>query len=638
MPRMTFWRLGGIALLFLAGTIGAWSLLRQMGDSGKEIPDKEIADPGVYRFPGLSGPLNATVVLPEQPAKWAAYSQGTPSRLAVLLTDPDSAWLGLAHGLKSIGIPFLITQNVHEAVRHQVVLVYPTISGKVLMPEALRLLASVPRSGGTLIGVQVRGGGLNEVFGFEAALDSRQRVEVVLDRGDPLLAGFTEASEQRLAIGRRDQLADTIGTVGYTKNAAPLARFDDGTAAITSKAYERGHAYAIGLDLGFLLLKGYNNRGEEMVHEFNNHFDPMLDVWLRLLVEMYRAAEQRAVTLGTVPFGKSLSVLLTHDIDFTQSLKNAVDYAEYERSQGLVGTYFIQTKYVRDYNDDVYFNETGVRQLARLAELGVELGSHTVAHSAVLSKFAMGTGQETYPEYVPFVKDLATTYNGTILGELRVSKYLIEHFSGQTVWSFRPGHLSNPVALPQALAATGYRYSSSATANNSLTHLPYQLTHNRAVIGEVDVFEFPVTIEDEALPKLGDRLPEALEIARQISRYGGLCVVLIHSNILDHKLAFEKGFVEGVRSFAWFGSVGQFGNWWAARDQVGIDVVQMAHRYRVELTVPRTVSGLTLEVPAGWHVESKGSSVTGIMQHGTVVTLPTVQGRETVVFRPSSRS
>ena len=54
------------------------------------------------------------------------------------------------------------------------------------------------------------------------------------------------------------------------------------------------------------------------------------------------------------------------------------------------------------------------------------------------------------------------------------------------------------------------------------------------------VFEFPVTIEDEELPKLGDRLPQALEGARQVSRYGGLCVVLIHLNILNPKLAFEK--------------------------------------------------------------------------------------------------
>lgn len=133
--------------------------------------------------------------------------------------------------------------------------------------------------------------------------------------------------------------------------------------------------------------------------------------------------------------------------------------------------------------------------------------------------------------------------------------------------SFRPGELSNPFGLPQALRATRYLYSSTATANDSLTHLPYQLNYDRLTNSEVEVFEFPVTLEDEELPKMGDRLPQALEVARQVSRYGGLCVILIHPNILDHKLGFEKGFVEGVRPYAWFGSVSQFGQWWGCTQQ-----------------------------------------------------------------------
>ena len=114
--------------------------------------------------------------------------------------------------------------------------------------------------------------------------------------------------------------------------------------------------------------------------------------------------------------------------------------------------------------------------------------------------------------------------------------------------SFRPGELSNPVALPQALQAAGYRYSSSTTANNSLTHLPYQLNYDRLYDAETDVFEFPVTVEDEELPKLGERLSQAVELAHQIGRYGGAFVFLIHPNILDHKLEFEKRFVENLET------------------------------------------------------------------------------------------
>ena len=154
MQRSLSLRLSGCAVGCLTILVGVWALLRPVPVTQVTIPDTEF-----YRFPGVSGPGHVSVVPSAVPAKWTGYSQGTTSRLASLLTDPDSAWLGLAHGLKSIGVPFLITHNVQEAIRHQTILVYPTISGKVLSPEALRALAAFPRSGGTLIGVQVRGGG-----------------------------------------------------------------------------------------------------------------------------------------------------------------------------------------------------------------------------------------------------------------------------------------------------------------------------------------------------------------------------------------------------------------------------------------------------------------------------------------------
>ncbi len=631
MERATVIRLVGAALVLLSLVAGSWILFWSHIDRPIDIPEQDF-----HRFPGVAGPSHVTVVPPRVPASWTTYGQGSKSRMAILLTDPNSSWLGLAHGLKSIGIPFRITRDVREALTHQVVLVYPMISGKVLSPEELQTLADFPKSGGTLIGVQVLGGGMNRVFGFRDTVASRQRYDLRLMANDPLLAELTDPQERRLRIGIREKGLDVMGTYGYTGSSTPLALFDDGTAAMTQAIHGSGRAYAIGLDLGFLLLKGYNNRADELVQTYDNQFDPTLDVWLRLLKSIYRTAQEGAVTVGTVPFGKSLSVMLTHDVDFTRSIKNAVDYAEYEKSQGLVGTYFIQVKYIRDYNDDIFFNDEGVGYLARLAELGMELGSHTIAHSKVFDQFPMGTGREAYPSYAPYVRSRMKAQNASVLGELRVSKFLIDHFSGQEIVSFRPGELSNPFGLPQALLATGFRYSSTATANNSLTHLPYQLTYDRLTESEVDIFEFPVTIEDEELPKMGDRLPQALEVARKISRYGGSVVVLIHPNILDHKLAFEKGFVEGVRPYAWFGSVREFGRWWAARNQVEVDVTRGPTSMQVTMTVPQPVAGLTIEVPEGWTVERAGSLPKGVTQQGRVVTLPELQGAHTFEFRQRS--
>jgi len=581
----------------------------------------------VFVFPDIIGPTEKTVVLPVHPSSPQPYAVGGPGRLVVLLTEERSNWLGVAHGLKSIGVPFVVTRDYHEALKHRVILIYPTMTGTSFSREAIRALGAVPRNGGTLIATQVLGGGLEEVFGYSGAVVASRQQEIRWNRSHALMERMTDPAEWVTALNGKQE--NSIGTYAYVQAKGALGTYPDGSVAVTAKDYDRGHAYAIGLDLGALLLKGYNNRTDGLTTSFDNRFDPTLDVWLRLLKGMYQVGEPNAVTIGTVPFGKSLSVMLTHDVDFTQSMANAVTYAEFERSKGLTGTYFVQAKYVRDYNDDIFFDDQGVRHLTRLAELGMELASHTVAHSASFSSFPLGTGEEQYPGYRPFVKTRMKAYGGTILGELRVSKFLIDRLGGSPAMvSFRPGELSNPFSLPQALVATGFRYSSAATANNSLTHLPYQMTYDRLSDSEVDIFEFPVTIEDEELPLMGERVPQAVTLARQIARYGGSVVVLIHPNILGHKLEFEKQFYEAVKDWAWFGSMREFGDWWSARNALQVETTAEGDRMTVSINAPRRISGGTLEVPAGWMVLPQP----GVKQDGRTIILDVVDGARQLQF------
>ncbi|MCE7979276.1 MAG: hypothetical protein DYH03_19720, partial [Nitrospira sp. NTP1] len=110
MQRSTLVRVSGIALLFVSLVIGIRILVGSSSFQHMEVPEKDF-----HRFPGVSGPAKATVMPDHVPTTWRTYEQGSTSRLAILLTDPDSSWLGLAHGLKSIGVPFRITRDVHEA-------------------------------------------------------------------------------------------------------------------------------------------------------------------------------------------------------------------------------------------------------------------------------------------------------------------------------------------------------------------------------------------------------------------------------------------------------------------------------------------------------------------------------------------
>jgi peptidoglycan/xylan/chitin deacetylase (PgdA/CDA1 family) len=553
-----------------------------------------------HPFPGLAGPGTSTPVLPMAPTPWQRYAAGAASRLAVLLTDTASAWLGLAHGLEAIGIPFLITRDAAEAVRHRVVFVYPEVSGSALSGDALRALVAFAHTGGTLIALDVLGGGLNEVFGFTEALPSRGRFEVRFG-ASPLTEAFTDPRERTVRLGDRARQVEALGTIGYTGVAAPVAAFDDGTAAIARRAFDGGgSAMALGVDVGALALLSHDGRDEFIAQEYANGYEPVLDVFLRLLKAAYLAGDADAVTLGTVPEGRPLAVLLTHDVDYRYSLANALAWAAFERERGVRATYFIQTKYVSDWADNAFFDGVAVGQVRTLDSLGMEIGSHSVAHARTFNTMPTGTGDERYPAYRPRVLAATRTEGATVLGELRVSRFLLERATGGTVASFRPGYLRNPRALPQALIATGLRFSSSFTADNVLTHLPLRFNWNREPGAETDVFDFPVTIEDEGPPPLLERLPAALALAGRLSAYGGTFVVLLHTNVIAPKLDFERALVDSLRGRAWFGTVGTFGRFWAARAAAGVDVAADGTARLVSLTLGEAADGLVVQAPRSW--------------------------------------
>jgi len=594
-----------------------------------------VRSENIFKFDGVSGPDSVSTVAAAQSTRWQAYEKGASSRLSILLTDEDSAWLGLVHGLKTIGVPFRITTNVDEALKHKVVLVYPVISGKVLTTSQLKQIADYVRTGGNLIGINVLGGGLESIFGFKSVKSSRAHHRLELQNNHPVTHDLADEDLRtiRLSTEQLDDMA--FGTHSYeAPKHVPLALYNDGTPAMVYNTFGDSEVYAVGFDIGFYLLKAYNRRMENVAATYANGFESSGDNLLRLLKAIYERHEPRAVTLGTVPYDRSLSVILTHDIDYSRSLENALVYARHERDSDTAATHFIQTKYIRDWNDKVFFDDKNIGYIHSLQALNVELASHSVSHSLLFHDFALGGGNEQYPAYTPFVKNEHTTYNGSILGELRVSKFLIEYFAPKSkVVSFRPGHLSNPLALPQALQATDYRYSSSVTANVSLSHLPFRLNYNRDINSEVGVFEFPITVEDELPPKMGDRLDDAINLAHKIGRYGGIFVVLIHPDILGHKLDFQIGFVKAMKPYAWFGSLRQFGDWWSARDRVSMDVESNGNENRVMLDIPETVNGLVVRVPESWRLLKTAPESVRATQKGGVVLVDGVQGKAEIIFR-----
>lgn len=573
----------------------------------------------IYLFPHLHGPTDPTNIPPAIRSTVDQYRGGQRGSLALYVTDHDAHWLGLAHGLRSIGIPFSATTSLDEALTHPFVILYP---GSGLTEQLWEDLHPYISNGGTVFLIGRDDDQSGRLLGYEQAHEE-SATTLKLTEGTFLPAWTRTAGPIPIHLPNPNDGPLPLAFENLLE--PPLATYDSGAPAIIQRHLGAGTIYTCGVDLGYLLLRSYNGRYEELSSSYNNQYRPHLDVLLTFLSRLYQAHVPDAVLLSPAPFNRALSVVVTHDIDFTQSVHHAVTYAEYERSIGLQGTYFIQTKYVRDYNDDIFFSDAARPALSRLRELDMEIASHTVAHTYTFKHFELGTGMESYPEYVPFVHAKYEATGGSILGELRVSRFLLETLTQFPVTSFRPGHLSYPFALPQALQATGYRYSSSLPANTVQTHLPFQLTYNREYHAAVPVFEFPVTIEDEEAPPLGQRLPQALALADQVAQYGGLLVLLIHPDITGHKLQFEKDFLKEIRERAWIGSLQQFGDWWLRRDLVTVDVVRDGPRRIVTLQSAERIDGLTLLIPDCWHYQD------ALVMNGHYV-VPSFSGSTQIIF------
>ncbi len=547
-------------------------------------------------FEGVAGPAAASTLPDPVDEEWRDYREGSSSRLAILLLEEDSAWLGLVSGLRSFGIPFRITDSVDDAVRHDVIFAYPRVSGALLDQGETDALQGFVEGGGTLIATNALSGSVKELFGFDSYDESRSRAEIEFMPGY-LTEEFTHPREQRIRLGNPERPDSLIGSYAYSGPARIIGRYEDGGAAVLSHDFGAGSTFLFGFDLGFYILKARNGRHDDAYREYVNGYEPSVDVLLRLIWNIYSHGEEESLRLWGVPEAEDLALIVSHDVDYAGSLKNSPAYAAVESANGVSATYFMQTKYYQDYFDLVFFDEDTETLLHALDQAGMEIASHSVSHTDLFAEIPVGSGEEQYPGYQPRVQAMGKTVGASVLGELRVSKYLLEQFSPQEVLSFRPGFLAHPRELAEALQATGYRYSSAVSSGNTMGHLPFPMTFSRDYRGFTEIYEFPVSLEDEKHPPMDQRVDQAVELAREIGDYGGVYVVLIHPDVTDHKLRFLEEFLPRVRDFSWAGSLKEYGDFWSALDRVAADVSSDESGSTVRISGEPVPDGLTVLLP-----------------------------------------
>jgi hypothetical protein len=107
--------------------------------------------------------------------------------------------------------------------------------------------------------------------------------------------------------------------------------------------------------------------------------------------------------------------------------------------------------------------------------------------------------------------------------------------------------------------------------------------------------------------------------------------VLIHTDVLDHKLEFERRFIAEFKDRAWFGTMAQFGDWWTVRDSaiVEVDVLDTQSR-RVHIRTDGEIDGLSIRIPKNWTYQE---GLDGSQQQGDVLVLGPFANHAQLLFK-----
>ncbi|MGC9312985.1 MAG: polysaccharide deacetylase family protein [Sediminispirochaetaceae bacterium] len=484
------------------------------------------------------------------------------------------------------GIPYTVIDAPDELLEYPLVIAAEAPSNRDLDPEWREALYRYVEEGGILFLPGRSGSELFPLLGVRSISSNKIRSRVEFTGRDPAFAYIDHPNERRISIGNGEKEvyrefiwshgaeADTMGEV--------LARFDDGSAAMVRSYYGRGIAYYFGLSFAESVLLPQTGGDYEAQRRFVNTFEPSADVIMLLVKSLYEEFVPRAVYVSPIPEARPTALLLSHDVDAQTSFLDSLKFAALAEEFGAHSTFFINTKYYKNWMDIAYYTvPEKLQAVRRISQRGHELGSHTVAHALEFDEAPPGSPRVSFDTYRPQERI-------TINGEVRVSKELLDRdVRGQNTVSFRAGYLAFPPELISILEAAGYKYDSSFSANDVLTTFPYFALPQRQP-GEIEssIVEIPVTF-DEAVGYLtsGNRAVAVKQWKEVVTAHAAnetISVLLVHpSDTRDrtYKLDAQRELMEHARGLdAWMGGIGEFGDFWRARHELRITDVRLRGR------------------------------------------------------------
>jgi peptidoglycan/xylan/chitin deacetylase (PgdA/CDA1 family) len=567
-------------------------------------------------------------------AQAATPDQATPLLpcVSVLLMGSEAESLAAEEVLFQMGIPHFTTRFAEEALRAQMVLVS---FGQVddvddRLAEALRL--HVDR-GGTVVAQKARHPSLRTIFGYERAIPSKNRHEILWEYTPHAIQRYVDTPEEavlRLGSYRHQELFWTVGYIA--SDARVLACFEDGSGAITEKKHGEGRAVAIGASLIDLVIRSYLDRDFGVQRVGANAFEPSTDSYMLMLKALYQAYVPHGFTISTAPTDTRGALILTHNIDSQNSFMNMSDFAKVEKRFGTHSTVFVQTKYIADYYDTPFMTPRNLSKVRRLRSDGFEIGSHGVSHTPHFDDIPKGDAVHRPRDYRPQIIGLSETVDATVRGEVRVSKWVLETNGIDDLQSFRAGHLLFNKHLIASLEEADYLFDASMGVYHCACNFPFRQFRNQSFYQPSHIIEIPMTISDyDWVDNLTALVPSFKQVILKNAANGAVTTLLIHPTRKVDKLEALEQILTWLPEDIWVGTVEEFGRFWNSRYGLNPEVSVTDKGYIVRFTSDRPTEQVTV------NLNSSASSIVSRtdveVQDRTTLILPPLESGDGVEFR-----
>lgn len=486
--------------------------------------------------------------------------------------EPDPAKThSVRHMVQVAGVPYIATQDIEEATEFAVLIATEGFDGQNLSDKERDRISEYVQNGGILISTNFKDPALFNLVGITDESFSTDRFSINFDatKSETLFKWFDEPEEKTIFIGNEENGRAIFSRSYTTQQAEVLATFDDGTPAIIRNTFGEGFSYTFGNSFKDLILRSQLNFDFTANRTYSNGFEPASDVFSLLLRGILIEHIPNLVWKNTSAFNSRATLILTHDVDAKSGMQWMNRYADFENSLGISATYFVTTHYIDDALNSDYYTEFR-NAIGLLHEQNHEVASHSVGHFPDFDLLPFGTLGENISSYQPFHEN-GLTNDATVLGELEVSKKLLEEDSGQTVQAYRSGHLLFHDLLNAALDTLGYKFNSTNSANDVLTSFPYIAFKERSFSSsESEILEIPVTITDVVDEEFTiDNYLEMTELWLRVTKKyysnGSPTVLLVHPN-RDLKLRALRAYLDNLPEDISIQSLQAFGNFWLQRN------------------------------------------------------------------------